>query len=85
MSEALKCSNCGSFNIGMDLSTGQTECYDCHSHNKPKKFDMEEYKNDSIEREEETLNKLRVLGTQVKIDPKTPDQKDLNDFSRLGL
>lgn len=80
-----KCAKCGGFNITIDMETGKTTCNTCKSEEKPKRLDFEEYRNDSIEKEEQVLNGLKVLGTQVKVDPDLMKTDDLNDFTGLGL
>jgi hypothetical protein len=89
MSEAVRCLKCGSLNISFDLSTGEYACIDCLSTDKPKKFELEEFKQQQIEEEEKVLSGLKVMGTDVHIEKKQKEAKDLNkelnDFSQMGL
>jgi hypothetical protein len=91
MSAGMKCSKCGSFNVSLNMSTGKAECHEsnCNTIERPKQFNLDEYKNDSIEKEETNLNNMKVMGTDIKIEQKMKDaeelNKDQNNFSSLGL
>ena len=83
--EAYKCDKCGSFNLSFDLETGVKECNECKTTIKGKKFDIEEYRTNSISKEENEVNKMKIMGVDVKVDVTLDDPNEYNDFSHMGL
>lgn len=92
ISEDMRCSKCGSYNVGLDFETNQITCTDCKKTDRAKRFDLEEYKLNSIAQEETDIARLKSKGTDVNITTKIKDVNDLNkdlgyenDFSQMGL
>ena len=90
--EGMKCSKCGGFNVSLDFDTNAVTCNDCKKTDKAKKFDLEEYKLNSIAQEEMDIARLKSKGTDVNITTKIKDVQELNkdlgvdnDFSKMGL
>lgn len=95
INEGMKCLKCGGLDVSLDFDTNELICNNpsCKNTaiaNSKNRFDIEEYKQNKINEEENQINRLKMSGTQINIKTKMKNIQDLNkdinnDFSGIGL